>query len=52
MCQLEDLVEKSKKAVLRPFRLEECLKVAESQCDGGWSIGLPAICLISIESLC
>ena len=35
MFQLEDLVEKSKQAILRPFRLEECLKVAESQCNGG-----------------
>ena len=35
MFQLEDLLEKSKKAILRPFRLEECLKVAESQCNGG-----------------
>ncbi|KAG5647031.1 hypothetical protein DXG03_001401 [Asterophora parasitica] len=29
----EDLVEKSRKAVMRPFRLEQCLKIAESQCN-------------------
>ncbi|KAJ7902148.1 hypothetical protein B0H14DRAFT_1271645 [Mycena olivaceomarginata] len=28
----EDLVEKSKAAVLNPFRLEHCLKIADSQC--------------------
>jgi hypothetical protein len=30
----EDLVAKSSQAIMRPFRLEECLKIAESQCDG------------------
>ena len=29
----EDLVEQSKKALMSPFRLEQCLKIAESQCD-------------------
>ena len=29
----EDLVEQSKKALMNPFRLEQCLKIAESQCD-------------------
>ncbi|KAF9529234.1 hypothetical protein CPB83DRAFT_852909 [Crepidotus variabilis] len=29
----EDLVEKGRKAIMTPFRLEECLKIAESQCD-------------------
>ncbi|KAK7005784.1 hypothetical protein R3P38DRAFT_3214731 [Favolaschia claudopus] len=28
----EDLVEKSKAAVLNPFRLDHCLKIADSQC--------------------
>jgi hypothetical protein len=30
----DDLVEKSKKAVLAPFKLEQCLKIAESQFNG------------------
>ena len=30
----EDLVERSRTAVMSPFRLEECLKIAESQCNG------------------
>ncbi|TFK44345.1 hypothetical protein BDQ12DRAFT_672818 [Crucibulum laeve] len=29
----EDLVNKSKKAISVPFRIEQCLKIAESQCD-------------------
>ncbi|KAF9010573.1 hypothetical protein BDQ17DRAFT_1346459 [Cyathus striatus] len=29
----EDLVERSKKAVGIPFRMEKCLKIADSQCD-------------------
>ncbi|KAG6860761.1 hypothetical protein C0995_007793 [Termitomyces sp. Mi166 len=28
----EDLVEQSKTAIMAPFRLEECLRIAESQC--------------------
>ncbi|KAF7361625.1 hypothetical protein MVEN_00505800 [Mycena venus] len=28
----EDLVEKSKAAIMNPFRLEHCLKIADSQC--------------------
>jgi len=30
----EDLVEKSKKAILNPFRMEKCRKIAESQLHG------------------
>lgn len=33
----EDLVEQSKKALMNPFRLEKCLKIAESQCDRTWN---------------
>ncbi|KAG6813367.1 hypothetical protein H0H92_011633 [Tricholoma furcatifolium] len=29
----EDLVQKSKTAIMTPFRLQQCLKIAESQCD-------------------
>ncbi|KAF5380464.1 hypothetical protein D9615_004625 [Tricholomella constricta] len=29
----EDLIEKSKTTLMRPFRLEQCLKIAESQCN-------------------
>uniref|UniRef100_A0A8H8CPI7 Uncharacterized protein n=1 Tax=Psilocybe cubensis TaxID=181762 RepID=A0A8H8CPI7_PSICU len=29
----DNLVQESKKAFLNPFRLEKCLKIAESQCD-------------------
>ncbi|KAG6866749.1 hypothetical protein C0991_011408 [Blastosporella zonata] len=29
----EDLVEQSMTAIMAPFRLQECLKIAESQCD-------------------
>lgn len=31
---IEDLVKRSKQALMTPFRLEKCLKIAESQCDG------------------
>ncbi|KAG6831828.1 hypothetical protein H0H87_003747 [Tephrocybe sp. NHM501043] len=30
----EDLVEQAKTTVMAPFRLQECMKIAESQCDG------------------
>jgi hypothetical protein len=33
-CNKEDLVEKSKKAVLEPFRIDKCVKIAESQLHG------------------
>lgn len=29
----EDLVKQSKQALMNPVRLEQCLKIAESQCD-------------------
>ncbi|TRM69506.1 hypothetical protein BD626DRAFT_533140 [Schizophyllum amplum] len=29
----EDLVEKAKQAIARPFRLEECINIAEAQCS-------------------
>jgi hypothetical protein len=31
---IEDLVEQSKKAILNPFRLDQCQKIATSQCSG------------------
>jgi hypothetical protein len=39
---LDDLVhKKSKGTVLAPFRLEHCLKTAESQFTGQWRVSLP-----------
>jgi hypothetical protein len=39
---LDDLVHKKLKgAILAPFRLEHCLKTAESQFTGQWRVSLP-----------
>jgi hypothetical protein len=34
--RVEDMIEKYRKAVLGPFRLEQCLKIAESQFHGAF----------------
>lgn len=39
---IEDLIESSKKAILRPFRLDDCLKIAESQSNGTWFLSMYA----------
>lgn len=34
MVVAEDLIQQSKKALLKPFNLEDCLKIADSQLAG------------------